>query len=94
MTLYLNNQINPIDLKAALSSQKITALKLYPKGVTTNAESGIDNLKTCYPLLDIMQQYKIPLLIHAETNNPNIDIFDREKVFIETTITQLRKDFS
>ncbi|PHQ80835.1 MAG: dihydroorotase [Coxiella sp. (in: Bacteria)] len=93
MTLYLSQQMDPQEIQRAAESDIIYACKLYPKGATTNSESGIQSIKAIYPLLEAMQTHQLPLLIHGEIADDNADIFDREKEFIAHTLTQLLKDF-
>lgn len=93
LTLYLTPTLTPDEIKKAKTSGLIYACKLYPQGATTNSDFGVTDIKTCYPTLEAMQQYQLPLLIHGELPNHDIDIFDREARFIEKTLTQLLKDF-
>lgn len=92
MTLYLTNTLSVNEIKLAKESGFITALKLYPKGATTHSDYGVWNINEIYPLLEAMQRYQLPLLIHGETADSS-DIFDREKVFIRTILPQLLTDF-
>lgn len=92
MTLYLTESLTPDTIVEAKSSQIITALKLYPAGVTTHSESGVSQLNTIHPVLAAMEEQQLPLLIHGEVNIPQIDIFDREKYFLDDLET-LREKF-
>ncbi len=93
ITLYLNEKINIKDLINAYKNKIIFAVKLYPAGATTNSSKGVKDISSIYNVLETMSKYKIPLLIHGEVNNRKIDIFDREKVFIDNELMQICKDF-
>ncbi len=82
MTLYLTDQTQADSLKGAKSAG-ITACKLYPAHATTNADAGVTNIENLYPVFEAMQAEGLPLLIHGEMGDPAIDIFDREKRFVE-----------
>ncbi len=93
MTLYLTNSLTADEVKKAAESKFIHAIKLYPAGATTNSESGVSNLKGIYPILKIMEQVDLPLLIHGEVTNNDCDIFDREKVFVGSSLNHIVKHF-
>lgn len=93
MTLYINDALTADDIQKAKSSGCIYACKLYPQGATTHSDAGVSDISAIYPVLEAMQQHQLPLLIHGEIPEADVDIFDREKLFIETTLTQLQKDF-
>ena len=94
MSLYLTNEMSPNEIsKIKNHSDCILGCKLYPQGATTNSAHGVKNIKDIYSLLETMQKENIPLMIHGEDISPEVDIFDREKVFIEDTLSQLVKDF-
>jgi dihydroorotase len=93
MTLYLTDKTTADTIIKAKASGIIHALKLYPAGATTNSDKGVTNLKNIYSALDAMQETGIPLLVHGEVTDPAIDIFDRERVFIETILESLIKRF-
>ncbi len=93
MTLYLTDQTTAETIKAAKESGIIHALKLYPAGATTNSDAGVTDISNIYPALEAMQSVGLPLLVHGEVTNPEIDIFDRESIFIETILTPLIKQF-
>ncbi len=93
MTLYLTDKTTAETIVAAKASGIIHALKLYPAGATTNSDKGVTNLENIYPALEAMQETGIPLLVHGEVTDPEIDIFDRERVFIETILEPLIKRF-
>ena len=86
MTLYLTSDTSVEEIKKAKQSDIVHAFKLYPAGATTNSAAGIQNLEDAYPLFEAMQDIDIPLLIHGEVVDKDIDIFDREAVFIERTL--------
>jgi dihydroorotase len=93
MTLYLTDKTTAETIHEAKASGIIHALKLYPAGATTNSDKGVTNLENIYPALEAMQETGIPLLVHGEVTDPAIDIFDRERVFIETVLEPLIKRF-
>ena len=83
MTLYLTESMQPQLIVEAKQSGLVTALKLYPAGVTTHSDAGVNQLEKIYPILAAMEEQQLPLLVHGETNDPQVDIFDREKYFLE-----------
>ena len=83
MTIYLTEETNKDELKYAYNSRAVFAVKLYPAGATTNSDSGVKDIKKIMPVLEVMAQIGMPLLIHGEETDKEIDIFDREKVFID-----------
>ena len=93
MTLYLTNTTNKDEVKKASGSEYIYAFKLYPAGATTNSASGVSHLKSIYPILETMEQVDMPLLIHGEVTDSECDIFDREKLFIESSLNDIVKHF-
>ena len=93
MTLYLTNQTTIEEVKKAAESEHVYAFKLYPAGATTNSDAGVSDLTALYPVLEVMQKHDLPLLIHGEVTDPVCDIFDRERVFIERTLTTLVQEF-
>ncbi|QGX98060.1 dihydroorotase [Roseovarius faecimaris] len=90
MTLYLTEDTDPDDLAAAHASGLITAVKLYPAGATTNSASGVRNFDTVRPVLERMAEIGCPLCVHGEVTDPEIDIFDREAVFIDRVLDPIR----
>lgn len=90
MTLYLTENTDPKDVEAGHASGLITALKLYPAGATTNSDSGVTNFENVIPTLEKMAEIGMPLCVHGEVTSAEIDIFDREAVFIETVLDPLR----
>ncbi len=93
MTLYLTDATPAAEIKKALDSGIVHAVKLYPAGATTNSEAGVTDLKHCYAVLEAMQENALPLLVHGEVTQARVDIFDREKAFIDQRLLPLMKDF-
>jgi dihydroorotase len=93
MTLYLTDNTRVEDIALANSSDNLFAAKLYPAGATTNSDAGVTHIQKIYPVLEAMQIYQLPLLIHGEATGNQVDIFDREKLFIDSTLQQIRNDF-
>ncbi|MDC8759419.1 dihydroorotase [Janthinobacterium fluminis] len=93
MTLYLTNNTTPDEIRRAQDSGFVHAVKLYPAGATTNSDAGVSDLKNCYKTLEAMQEVGMPFLVHGEVTDPEVDIFDREAVFIERVMRPLRSDF-
>jgi dihydroorotase len=93
MTVYLTDATDAEDLAQGHAQGVVTAAKLYPAHATTNSEHGISNLKKIYPVLERMQRIGMPLLLHGEVTDTDIDIFDREAVFVDHTLKGLRRDF-
>ena len=93
MVLYLTETMSPDTIRAAANSPLVQAIKYYPAGATTNSDSGVRNLEKVYHLLEVMQEVDLPLLLHGEVTDTEVDIFDREKVFIDRHLQQLIKQF-
>ncbi len=93
MVLYLTDNMSPTEIAQAAASGIIHAVKYYPAGATTNSDSGVTALEKTYAVLEAMQQHGIPLLLHGEVTDGNVDIFDRESVFIDTILAPLVKKF-
>lgn len=93
MTLYLTDTISPEEIMKASQSSSVHACKLYPAGATTNSTRGVSSLDRLDPVFEVMQQIELPLLIHGELTDSHVDIFDREKMFIEQHLKPLRKKF-
>lgn len=91
MTLYMHAHLSEETIQTA-KQMGVIGVKLYPAGVTTNSEAGVQSLVSIYPVLTAMQKYDLPLLIHGEVNDPEVDIFDRERFFLDE-LAQLIKDF-
>ena len=92
MTLYLTDNLPPDEIKRAKEAG-VVALKLYPAGATTNSDAGVTDLRKTYKTLEAMQREGILLLVHGEVTDSEIDLFDREAVFIDQQLIPLRKDF-
>jgi dihydroorotase len=92
MTLYLTDNLPPDEIKRAKDAG-VVALKLYPAGATTNSDAGVTDLRKTYKTLEAMQREGILLLVHGEVTDAEIDLFDREAVFIDKQLIPLRKDF-
>ena len=92
MTLYLTDNTPPEEIVRAKAAG-IVALKLYPAGATTNSDAGVTDIRKCYPTLEAMQREGLLLLVHGEVTDGEIDVFDREAVFIDRVMTPLRRDF-
>ncbi len=92
MTIYLTEETNKNELKQAYKDGVVFAVKLYPAGATTNSDSGVKDIKKVMPILDIMAEIGMPLLIHGEVTDKDVDIFDREKVFIDKKLDFICKE--
>jgi dihydroorotase len=92
MTLYLTDNLPPEEIARAKDAG-VVAAKLYPAGATTNSDAGVTDLRKTYATLEAMQRADMPLLVHGEVTSPDIDLFDREAVFIEQQLMPLRRDF-
>ncbi len=92
MTLYLTDRLAPAEIEKARAAG-VLAAKLYPAGATTNSDAGVTDLRKIYPTLEAMQRTGMLLLVHGEVTSPDIDLFDREAVFIERQLKPLRRDF-
>ncbi|OJF98685.1 dihydroorotase [Rhizobium sp. 58] len=90
MTLYLTEGTDPDDVEEGHRSGLIKAVKLYPAGATTNSHGGVRNFENAMPVLERMARIGLPLCVHGEVTTPEVDIFDREAVFIETVLDPLR----
>src|SRR5690625_3185135 len=93
MTLYLTEATTPDDIAEAVASDFVHAVKYYPAGATTNSSNGVTDIRRVHPVLDAMQKLGLPLLMHGEVTDTDVDVFDREPVFIERHLAQLREDF-
>ena len=92
MTLYLTDNLAPDEIQRAKDAG-VVAAKLYPAGATTNSDAGVTDLRKTYKTLEAMQKAGMLLLVHGEVTSSEIDLFDREAVFIDTQLIPLRKDF-
>ncbi|MFZ4650144.1 MAG: dihydroorotase [Rubrivivax sp.] len=92
MTLYLTDHTPPEEMRRAREAG-VVALKLYPAGATTHSDAGVTDIRHTYPTLEAMQREGLLLLVHGEVTDPEIDLFDREAVFIDRVMQPLRRDF-
>lgn len=93
MTLYLTDNTTPADIVLAKQDPNIVGCKFYPAGATTNSDNGVSNLSNIYPVLEKMQSLDMVLLLHGESVEKEVDVFDREAVFIDKTLVKLTQDF-
>jgi dihydroorotase len=93
MTLYLTDNTRPEEIRAAQATPFVQAVKYYPAGATTNSDSGVTDLRQCDAVFAAMEEADLPLLLHGEVTHAAVDMFDREKVFIETYLVPLRQRF-
>jgi dihydroorotase len=91
MTLYLTDNTPPAEIQRARQSGVVHAVKYYPAGATTNSENGVTDLTRCYRTLEEMAKAGLPLLVHGEVTDPEVDVFDREAVFIDRVLLPLMK---
>ena len=93
MTLYLTDETSADEIRRAAQSGIIHGVKLYPAGATTNSASGVTRLERCARALEAMQEVDLPLLMHGEVTHAAVDVFDREKIFIDEVLEPARRDF-
>ena len=93
MTLYLTDMTAPEEIARAKASGVVHAVKYYPAGATTNSDSGVTDLTRCFEVFEAMSRHGMPLLVHGEVTDPAVDIFDRERVFIEAVLAPLAARF-
>ncbi|HTT07352.1 MAG TPA: dihydroorotase [Gammaproteobacteria bacterium] len=93
MTLYLTDNTPPTEIKVAAASGFVNAVKYYPAGATTNSDEGVTAIAKVLPVLEEMQRAGLPLLVHGEVTDTHVDIFDREKVFIEHVLQPITRNF-
>lgn len=94
MTLYLTDTTRPAEIEKARASGVVHAVKYYPAGATTHSESGVTDLRRCDDVFEAMAACGMPLLVHGEVTDARVDIFDRERVFLETVLAPLLERFS
>lgn len=94
MTLYLTDNTRAEEIATAKASGAVHAVKYYPAGATTHSESGVTDLRKCYRVFEAMEACGMPLLVHGEVTDPTVDVFDREKVFLEQVLAPLVERFS
>jgi dihydroorotase len=93
MTLYLTDNTPADEIRQAKASGIVHGVKLYPAGATTNSDSGVTDVRRCAAALEAMQQVGLPLLVHGEVTDGRVDVFDRERVFLDEVMQPLRRDF-
>lgn len=93
MTLYLTDNTPPAAIERAKASGFVHAVKYYPAGATTNSDSGVTSLDRVYPALAAMERFGVVLSLHGEVTDPAVDMFDRERVFVDTLLTRIVRDF-
>lgn len=93
MTLYLTDNTRPEEIRTAVASGVVHGVKFYPAGATTNSDSGVTDLRHCRQALAEMEKLGLPLLLHAEVTDTQVDVFDRERVFIERHMVAIVKDY-
>ena len=91
MTLYLTDNTPPDEIRRATESGFVKGVKLYPAGATTNSDAGVTDIQRCMGALEVMQETGLPLLIHGEVTDHEVDVFDREAAFIDRILQPLRK---
>jgi len=89
MTLYLTDRTSAAEISKAVASGLVRAVKLYPAGATTHSDAGVTDIRNTYPALEAMLEHGMPLLVHAEVTDPEVDVFDRERVFINRVLEPL-----
>ena len=93
MTLYLTDNTPPAEIERAQASGFVHAVKYYPAGATTNSDSGVTSLDRVYPVLAAMERHGMVLSLHGEVTAPDVDMFDRERVFVDTLLARIVRDF-
>ncbi len=94
MTLYLTDNTPATEIDRAAADDAVYAVKYYPAGATTNSDSGVTDITRCYAALEKLAEHGIPLLVHGEVTSPEVDIFDREKIFIDRVLAPLAERFA
>ncbi|MGD9000101.1 MAG: dihydroorotase [Granulosicoccaceae bacterium] len=93
MTLYLTDNTAGTEIARAASNEHVHAVKLYPAGATTHSDAGVTAIEKTFAALEAMQEHGLPLLVHGEATSPEVDVFDREKVFIDRTLQTILQRF-
>ncbi len=93
MTIYLTNATSPQDIKAARDSGFIVGAKLYPAGATTHSDAGVTSIERIFPALAAMEEYGLVFQVHGEVTDPDVDVFDRESVFIDRVLARVAERF-
>lgn len=94
MTLYLTDNTHPSEIVRAKESGAVHGVKYYPAGATTHSDAGVTDIANCYAVLETMQQVGLPLLVHGEVTDPAVDVFDKEKIFIDRILFPLTQRFA
>lgn len=94
MVLYLTDHTSPDEIQKIKQSEHVNAVKLYPAGATTNSANGVSDIRNVYAVLEQLEKYQIPLLLHGEVTHSHIDIFDREKRFLDEVLQPVIQQFS
>ena len=89
MTLYLTESTSPEEIEEAAKSRHVVAVKLYPRGATTNSASGVEGVAGLEAVLEALERFDLPLLVHGESTRPDCDVFDRERAFLDETLRPL-----
>jgi dihydroorotase len=89
LTLYLTDNTSPEEIARVAASGFVRAVKYYPAGATTNSDSGVTRLARAFPALEAMERHDVPLLVHGEVTDPEVDVFDREQVFVARVLTEI-----
>ena len=93
MTLYLTDDTRAKEVARAKQAGFICGVKYYPAGATTNTGSGVTHIERAYPALSAMEEFELPLLVHGEVTTPGVDVFDRERVFLDTVLADITRRF-
>lgn len=93
MVLYFTDFTSPDEVKKIKQSEHVNAIKLYPAGATTNSDNGVSDIRKVYPVIEQLEAQQVPLLIHGEVTDSHVDIFDREKRFLDEVLTPLLRQF-
>src|SRR5688500_11130896 len=93
MTLYLTDNTAPSEIINAVKSGAVYGVKYYPAGATTNSAAGVTDIAKCYATLEAMEETGMPLLVHGEVTDPEVDVFDREKVFLDRVLIPITQRF-
>ena len=93
MAIYLTDNTTADEIAAAKASGFVHAVKYYPAGATTNSDAGVTKLERAFPALAAMEKHGVPLLLHGEVTTPGVDVFDRERVFVDTVFAEVRRHF-
>ncbi|PWT73508.1 MAG: dihydroorotase [Proteobacteria bacterium] len=94
MTLYLTDKTQPAELRRASESGAVLAVKYYPAGATTNSDAGVTDIRNCFTAIEMLSELGMPLLVHGEVTDPEVDVFDREAVCIDRILVPLIERFS